>query len=118
MKTVVDLKDEHRAKLLKLAAHRGEEDISGILADALEAYLAQFQQPDEERVKAALKLEGALSDEEAEEMRRAVEELRASRPVPDSRLPRPSGLCAGEFSVPDDFDDSLPEDVLSSFEEP
>lgn len=117
MKTVVDLKDEHRAKLRELAAQRGEEDISGVLTDALETYLSQFQQPDEEQVKAALKLKGTLSDEEAEEMRRTVEELRASRPAPDSRLPRPSGLCAGEFSVPDDFDDSLPEDVLSSFEE-
>lgn len=39
------------------------------------------------------------------------------RPVsPDSRLPRPFGLCAGEFSVPEDFDEPLPEDILSAFE--
>lgn len=72
MKTAVDLKDEHRVKLLELAARRGEKDVSGILAEALEAYLVQFQQPDEERVKAALKLKGTLLDEEAEEMRRRV----------------------------------------------
>jgi len=29
---------------------------------------------------------------------------------------RPFGLCAGEFSVPDDFDAPLPEDILSAFE--
>jgi antitoxin (DNA-binding transcriptional repressor) of toxin-antitoxin stability system len=29
---------------------------------------------------------------------------------------RPSGLCAGEFTVPDDFDDSLPEGILNEFE--
>jgi prevent-host-death family protein len=29
---------------------------------------------------------------------------------------RPFGLCAGEFFVPDDFDNPLPEDVLSQFE--
>lgn len=29
---------------------------------------------------------------------------------------RPTGLCAGEFVVPDDFDDPLPEDVLDRFE--
>ncbi|HEY53604.1 MAG TPA: type II toxin-antitoxin system Phd/YefM family antitoxin [Caldilineae bacterium] len=29
---------------------------------------------------------------------------------------RPFGLCAGEFAVPDDFDEPLPEDILSSFE--
>lgn len=31
--------------------------------------------------------------------------------------PRPSGLCKGEFSVPDDFDAPLPDDILSEFEE-
>ena len=29
---------------------------------------------------------------------------------------RPYGLCEGEFDVPDDFDDPLPEDVLKAFE--
>jgi antitoxin (DNA-binding transcriptional repressor) of toxin-antitoxin stability system len=29
---------------------------------------------------------------------------------------RPFGLCAGEFTVPDDFDDPLPEEVLRLFE--
>lgn len=29
---------------------------------------------------------------------------------------RPVGLCAGEFSVPDDFDVPLPEDVIREFE--
>jgi antitoxin (DNA-binding transcriptional repressor) of toxin-antitoxin stability system len=30
--------------------------------------------------------------------------------------PRPFGLCRGEFSVPDDFDAPLPEEVLRDFE--
>ena len=29
---------------------------------------------------------------------------------------RPFGLCAGEFTVPDDFDDPLPESLLAEFE--
>ncbi|MGH3089320.1 MAG: type II toxin-antitoxin system Phd/YefM family antitoxin [Rubrobacteraceae bacterium] len=29
---------------------------------------------------------------------------------------RPAGLCAGEFTVPDDFDEPLPEEVLRGFE--
>jgi antitoxin (DNA-binding transcriptional repressor) of toxin-antitoxin stability system len=29
---------------------------------------------------------------------------------------RPFGLCKGEFTVPDDFDAPLPEDVLKAFE--
>jgi len=39
------------------------------------------------------------------------------KPVP-SRLdqPRPYGLCAGEFTVPDDFDAPLPENTLREFE--
>lgn len=34
---------------------------------------------------------------------------------PSSQL-RPFGLCAGEFVVPDDFDDPLPEHILQAFE--
>jgi len=30
--------------------------------------------------------------------------------------PRPHGLCAGEFQVPDSFFDPLPEEILRSFE--
>lgn len=29
---------------------------------------------------------------------------------------RPFGLCAGEFTVPDDFDEPLPESILSDFD--
>ncbi len=29
---------------------------------------------------------------------------------------RPAGLCAGDFTVPDDFDAPLPEEILQSFE--
>lgn len=39
------------------------------------------------------------------------------RPVTSSVKPlRPFGLCAGEFTVPDDFDAPLPEDIISRFE--
>ena len=38
------------------------------------------------------------------------------RPVERVRLPRPFGLAAGTFVVPDDFDDPLPDDVLRDFE--
>jgi antitoxin (DNA-binding transcriptional repressor) of toxin-antitoxin stability system len=39
------------------------------------------------------------------------------RPVRQpQKLPRPSGLCAGEFVVPDDFDAALPEEMLQQFE--
>ncbi|MBD2652561.1 type II toxin-antitoxin system Phd/YefM family antitoxin [Synechocystis sp. FACHB-383] len=38
------------------------------------------------------------------------------RPIASSKQLRPFGLCAGEFIVPDDFDDPFPEDILSAFE--
>ncbi len=39
------------------------------------------------------------------------------RPIASSskRL-RPFGLCAGEFTVPDDFDEPLPENIIQEFE--
>jgi antitoxin (DNA-binding transcriptional repressor) of toxin-antitoxin stability system len=49
--------------------------------------------------------------------------LRAGKPIahlePVDKEPvglRPYGLCAGEFVVPDDFNDPLPEDILRDFE--
>ncbi len=32
------------------------------------------------------------------------------------KKPRPFGLCAGEFTVPDDFDAPLPENIIQEFE--
>lgn len=39
------------------------------------------------------------------------------RPIERVARPRPFGLAAGTFVVPDDFDDPLPEDVLRDFEQ-
>lgn len=38
------------------------------------------------------------------------------RPVDYNKKLRPFGLCAGEFTVPEDFNAPLPEDVLRAFE--
>lgn len=38
------------------------------------------------------------------------------RPVTETEALRPVGLAAGEFVVPDDFDDPLPDDLLDAFE--
>ncbi|WP_293139475.1 hypothetical protein [Okeania sp. SIO3I5] len=38
------------------------------------------------------------------------------RPISSSNKLRPFGLCAGEFTVPNDFDAPLPEDMLNLFE--
>ena len=39
------------------------------------------------------------------------------RPIEQIRRPRPFGLAAGTFTVPDDFDDPLPEEILRDFEQ-
>ena len=38
------------------------------------------------------------------------------KPITTSRQLRPFGLCAGEFTIPDDFDAPLPEEILKAFE--
>lgn len=35
---------------------------------------------------------------------------------PSAQQPRPFGLCAGEFVVPDDFDAPLPDEIVDLFE--
>ncbi len=44
----------------------------------------------------------------------AIAELKPVKSAADEQ--RPSGLCAGEFRVPEGFDDPLPEQMLQSFE--
>ena len=48
---------------------------------------------------------------------RADEPLAEIKPVdPGAARLRPFGLAAGEFAVPDDFDDPMPEEFLRYFE--
>jgi antitoxin (DNA-binding transcriptional repressor) of toxin-antitoxin stability system len=44
-----------------------------------------------------------------------VAELKPVQPPPEPGL-RPFGLARGEFSVPDDFDAPLPEEMMQEFE--
>lgn len=38
------------------------------------------------------------------------------KPPAVAKQPRPIGLCAGEFRVPDDFNAPLPDHILEDFE--
>ena len=38
------------------------------------------------------------------------------RPLASNKQLRPIGLCSGDFTVPDDLDAPLPEDLLGAFE--
>jgi antitoxin (DNA-binding transcriptional repressor) of toxin-antitoxin stability system len=49
---------------------------------------------------------------------RAGQPVAEIRPIVSGTKPlRPFGLCAGEFTVPQDFDAPLPEDILKAFED-
>jgi antitoxin (DNA-binding transcriptional repressor) of toxin-antitoxin stability system len=65
---------------------------------------------------------GALLDHHVEPGERIVV-TQDGKPVAElppieapAREPRPVGLAAGEFSVPDGFDDPLPDEILRAFE--
>ena len=47
---------------------------------------------------------------------RQDKEIAEIKPITKNNQLRPFGLCAGEFTVPNDFDDPLPEDMLRAFE--
>jgi predicted DNA-binding protein len=77
MRTTIELKDEHRARLLELAARRGEKGFSEIVAEAIETYLEALSRNEESR-KAALELRGSLGEAESEALRQATRSLRES----------------------------------------
>jgi metal-responsive CopG/Arc/MetJ family transcriptional regulator len=75
MRTTVEIKPEHRAQLLELAARRGVKGFSELVAEALEAYLRAEADRTAQRRRAGL-LKGALPAREAEALRSATETLR------------------------------------------
>jgi len=77
MRTTIEMNPEHRARLLEIAARRAEKGFSGVVAEAIETYLAN-QEALEERQKKVLKLKGSLSQKEADELREEIENLRRS----------------------------------------
>jgi hypothetical protein len=77
MRTTIEIKPEHRAKLLELAARRGHKGFSQLIAEALEAFLGA--QPGQAAVrKRALALRGTLDSKDAKGLRAATAEIRAS----------------------------------------
>jgi len=77
MRTTVEIKDAHRARLLELAARRGEKGFSRIIEEAIEAYLKMAKE-NEERRRRALLVRGSLSSKEADRLRRDTAALRRS----------------------------------------
>ena len=76
MRTTIELKDEHRARLLEIAARRGEKGFSAIVTQALEAYF-ELEGKRRTQQRDALRLRGALENREAEELLERTEAIRS-----------------------------------------
>ena len=77
MRTTIEIDDEHRAKLLEIAARRGLKGFSQVVAEAIETYLAN-QENEAQRRERLLKLRGSLSAKDAEDLRRRVHKIHKS----------------------------------------
>ncbi len=75
MRTTIEIRDEQRAKLLELAARRGEKGFSRLVQEALELYLDEIAAR-ERRVDEALGAIGSLDDEDVKELRESVRRVR------------------------------------------
>lgn len=75
MRTTIEIKPEHRARLLELAARRGEKGFSGVVGEALDSYFSGIDQKEAVRHR-ALRLKGTLSGKDAKALRQRASELR------------------------------------------
>ncbi|TVP58579.1 MAG: hypothetical protein EA351_03465 [Gemmatimonadales bacterium] len=75
MRTTIELRDDQRAKLLEMAARRGEKGFSRLIQEAVDRYLDEEARRDRS-VEEALAAVGSLSDDEAEALERAARRLR------------------------------------------
>jgi hypothetical protein len=77
MRTTVEIADEHRARLLELAARRREKGFSRIVSEAIEQYLQTLDRAEADRRK-VLKLRGSLSPQQAESLEAEAKLIRSS----------------------------------------
>jgi hypothetical protein len=77
MRTTVEIKDENRARLLQMAAQRGEKGFSSLVNEALERYFDQLGQR-AKLTREALAALGTLDDEAADQLEHEVRSLRKS----------------------------------------
>jgi metal-responsive CopG/Arc/MetJ family transcriptional regulator len=78
VRTTIELTDRQRAKLLELAAERGEEGFSRLVQEAIDRYLEE-NVARRERVEAALAVGGSLDDAAADALEHSARRIRGSR---------------------------------------
>lgn len=77
MRTTVEIRDHHRARLLELAARRGEKGFSRIVEEALDHYFDAAEGRDE-RVRRALGAIGSLDEDAAARLAESARKIRAT----------------------------------------
>jgi hypothetical protein len=75
MRTTIELRDDQRARLLELAARRGEKGFSGLIQEAVDRFLAG--EGTDSLIDDALSVLGSLPREEADAMRARATSLRS-----------------------------------------
>ncbi|MGA3015907.1 MAG: hypothetical protein ABSF62_02225 [Bryobacteraceae bacterium] len=77
MRTTIEMKPEHRARMLELAAKRGEKGFSNVVSEALELYL-EAESGRANAIQRALALKGSMRETEAGGLLTRTRRIRAS----------------------------------------
>ena len=77
MRTTIEITSEQRARLMEMAARRGEKGFSKLVQHALDAYL-RAQAGEDKKRRRALMLKGALAARDADRLRAATQQIRES----------------------------------------
>ena len=77
MRTTIEITRDQRARLMEMAARRGEKGFSKLVQQALDAYL-KAQAGEEEKRRRTLMLKGALDSRDAGQLRAATRAIRES----------------------------------------
>jgi hypothetical protein len=77
MRTTIEMKPEHRARILELAAKRGEKGFSSVVAEALELFLDSKSRRTE-AIRGALALRGSMPGTEAASLSDRTRKIRAN----------------------------------------
>ncbi len=77
VRTTIEIRDEQRAKLLKLAAQRGEKGFSRLVEEALDRFLDENAERGH-KVQQALSVLGSLSDAAGDRLEESVRQIRGT----------------------------------------
>lgn len=75
MRTTIELSDEMRAKLLELAARRGERGFSAVVEEALQRYF-DAEEGRGRRADEARAILGSMTHDEADDLRASIARMR------------------------------------------